>query len=505
MHRLLALSRPSLFLHTCVGALLAGTAALGPVPAAAQTERATDSAAQQRPVIELYQGEVRALDVQGTIKRIAIGNGSLVSSTITAGRLLLLAEAAGTTSLVVWTENGIALQAKLRVTPTDLQETLSYVRGALADVPGLRIQQQGGKVVLTGMVHEEQLAYVRTVAQRSEDIVNLVRADEGAAPRKTIHFKLQIMEITKRGQENIGIQWDQSINGPQASIAGNAIRTGRYRTLPSSDAASFDNTPGSVNGRSSGAYLGIATSIFSRINIAISDGDAFLLAAPELNSRSGGAATFLAGGEVPIPRAGAFGTTDVTYKPYGIRLNINPTVDSRGNIAAGLETEISQIDPSITYGGFPAFLTRRTTSDLSLRAGETIALSGLVSADSSRAIDKVPLLGDVPVLGRLFRSDAFRSNKSDLVIFVTPMLVDPQAPATETLLDRAGQIDQGYRHDNGDPSPLPALKARREQEDAEQAARSRSGAPSAAPATTPPASAEALPPGTALDPAPPRE
>ena len=117
---------------------------------------------------------------------------------------------------------------------------------------------------------------------------------------------------------------------------------------------------------------------------------------PELNAKSGGVATFLAGGEVPIPRAGALGTIDIQYKPYGIKLDISPVVDSNNVISAKLQTEISQIDPSVSYGGMPGFLTRRTESDVSIRAGETLAISGPVSADASDMASKLPFRGRFP-------------------------------------------------------------------------------------------------------------
>ena len=136
-------------------------------------------------------------------------------------------------------------------------------------------------------------------------------------------------------------------------------------------------------------------------------------------------------------------------------------VDSNNVISAKLQTEISQIDPSVSYGGMPGFLTRRTESDVSIRAGETLAISGLVSADASDMASKLPFLGQIPILGRLFRSDDFRAKKSDLVIFVTPLISDPSQPGQEPnagLMSRASQIDENYRSRYGDPSPLSVIK-----------------------------------------------
>ncbi|AFT88883.1 hypothetical protein BUPH_01434 [Paraburkholderia phenoliruptrix BR3459a] len=186
----------------------------------------------------------------------------------------------------------------------------------------------------------------------------------------------------------------------------------------------------------------------------MNNGDAFILAAPELNTKSGGTASFLAGGQVPIPQSGALGTTNVMYKDYGVKLSINPVVDANGIISAHLTTEISQIDPTVSYGGLPGFLTRSTSSDISMRTGETLAISGLISADSVNDSDGMPFLGQIPVIGQLFRSDSFRAKKSDLVIFVTPLISDPELAPNADLLTRADGIDRAYVNQYGNPEPL---------------------------------------------------
>ncbi|WP_244139209.1 type II and III secretion system protein [Burkholderia sp. BCC1630] len=269
------------------------------------------------------------------------------------------------------------------------------------------------------------------------DVPNLLDAtivDEGDALKKTIHFKVQIMELTRNAQENLGIQWDQKIAGPQAGAQG----------FIGSQAAT---AAGMV-------FAGISTQITSMINLMVNNGDAYVLASPELNTKSGGTASFLAGGQVPIPRAGALGTTDVEYKDYGIKLNIKPVVDANNVISAQIDTEISQIDPSVSYGGYPGFLTRSARSDISLRAGETMAISGLINADAIGNASRVPFLGRLPIIGRLFRSDEFRSKRSDLVILVTPLISDPTLAPNTDMLARANLINRGFHDKHGDPSPL---------------------------------------------------
>ncbi|MFT4065074.1 type II and III secretion system protein family protein [Paraburkholderia sp.] len=428
----------------------------------------------------LYKGEVKVIPVQGKVKRVAVGNGDVINASVVDHQLLLLAQQPGDTSLVVWTDSGIALRTKISVSAQDRSTTLSRLQHSLGFVEDLRIDADGNRFVVRGKVHPEQKDLVATALQGMPDVVNLIEVDDGASLKKTVHFKMDILEISKTAERNLGIAWDQQINGPQASVAGNAIRTGRYRPFPDTGTASFDNAPSAAGGAASGAFLGIATSIFSKINLLVDDGDAYILASPELNSRSGGKATFLSGGEVPIPVSAGFGAQDVIYKEYGIRLEIAPTVDARNVISTDLLTEISQIDPTVQVQGYPAFITRRTTSQLSVRPGETLALAGLISADAATAVDKLPLLGDIPVLGHLFKSTDFRNNKSDLVVLVTPYIVDADSDKNAELTTRGSDIQADYRHEYGNPSPLPDANAQRSEalrEEEEKRAR-RESAPS---------------------------
>ena len=155
----------------------------------------------------------------------------------------------------------------------------------------------------------------------------------------------------------------------------------------------------------------------------MSQGDARILASPELTAKSGGKARLQVGGEIPIPLAGAFGTQTVEFKPYGIIFSIEPVIDGSDIITAKLSTELSQIDPAVTVAGIPGFLTRSTSTEISVRPGQMIALSGLVNSELSNAIDKVPGIGNMPIFGRLFRSDDFRNKRSDLVVLLEPEII----------------------------------------------------------------------------------
>ena len=401
-----------------------------------------DVAPANSHVLEMFRGEVRILHLPGTIKRIAIGNGKLITPNVVDGSLMLLGEQDGVTSLVVWNEKGIALQTTVRIAKEEVNVSMEQLRAVLRSVTGLRIDAIGSNIVLSGVVHRDMVSIVKAATQDMKNVIDTTTVDEGDALKKTIHFKVQIMEVTRNAQKNLGIAWDSSFNGPQIGGA-ISVATGAAKA---------------VTAGTSYFLAGLASNITSQINFAVDNGDAYLLAAPELNTKSGGTASFLAGGEVPIPQSGALGTTNVEYKPYGVKLSIIPVVDANNVISAHLTTEISQIDPTVSYAGMPGFLTRSTTSDISMRAGETLAISGLVSSDAVNDSNGMPFLGQLPIIGHLFRSDSFRSKKSDLVIFVTPVISDPELSPNAGLLARADNVDQRYRKEYGNPSPLVADK-----------------------------------------------
>ena len=162
-----------------------------------------------------------------------------------------------------------------------------------------------------------------------------------------------------------------------------------------------------------------------------------VLAEPNLVTTSGQEASFLAGGEYPVPvpqGAARWGAATITidYKPYGVKLNFTPTVLDGDKIAMQLTPEVSELDPSttVTISGFTieGFLVRRMTTHLEVHDGQTIAMAGLLKDLDTNIVNKVPWAGDVPVLGNLFRSSSWQKQETELVVLVTPHLVKPVTP-----------------------------------------------------------------------------
>ena len=185
-------------------------------------------------------------------------------------------------------------------------------------------------------------------------------------------------------------------------------------------------SPGTTLG-AFGKFLGL--DIGAALDLAETDGLVTVLSQPNLTALSGETAEFLAGGEFPIPLSQGLGTTTIEYKNYGVSLAYTPTVLANGRISMRVRPEVSELSSqgAITLNGFqvPALVTRRAETTVELGSGQSFMIAGLLSNNASNSVDKAPGLGDVPILGNLFRSTTYRKGETELVIVVTPYLVKP--------------------------------------------------------------------------------
>ena len=405
--------------------------------------------AEITPVM-MYVGEVKTIPVVG-VTRVAVGNGKLVSSTVLDTEVLLLAEAPGDSSLYLWFKNGSVLRYKLTIHASDTEQSMINLKSMLGTIPNITLERVGDTVVVNGVTNKQNLVRIDAAVKTQQRVLNLVR-EEDVTMKKMIFMKVQIMEFKKSAMESIGIDWSTTAAGPSLAFTADMISNKQFRYAPDTVPATFQVGKGaaqalSIPSQAGRMYFGIASAIASNLNLAINNGDAWVLASPELSTRSGGEAKFLAGGQIPIVTAGALGSTTVTYKDYGIKLNIKPVADDQSNISASITTEVSDIDPSFqAVQGNPGFLMRSTESEINVKSGQTIVISGLVDQRSSAAVNKFPFLGDVPVLGVLFKSEAFRNNRSDLVIFVTPMIHDPAATSNQQRVEKAKDMRERFEN-----------------------------------------------------------
>lgn len=406
----------------------------------------------QMEVIGLFAGEAKTLPISG-VTRVAVGNGKLLTATVMDNReILLLGEVPGDTTLFIWSGD-VVQKYRVKIYTTDTNDLAANVKAMIGNQPNIKIDRIGDQVVLSGTASKADLKKLETIGSNYKQVVNLVREEE-VTLKKMVFIKVQFMEFRRTALENIGIDWATSINGPAAAMTADVITNHQFRYTPSPVEPTFTVGAGSNKALSIYAqpwrlYLGLATTLASRINLAITNGDAAILASPELATRSGMEAKFLAGGQVPLPVTSPTGQISVTFKDYGIRLNVTPVVDDNNLIQAKVETEVSAIDPAVMVQGIPGFTTRSTTSDINLKSGQTIVVSGLVNQNMSNSINKFPWLGDVPILGAFFRSENFQAGRSDLVMFVTPTVVDPASTANQQRLTKGRQMREKFENSLG--------------------------------------------------------
>lgn len=411
-------------------------AGLAPVdPAQAPAEAAS---------LELYVGQAHVLD-EGEIRRIVIGNGKVIQATALDDRqVLVIPEAPGQSTLHLWRRDGSERSLVVKVIAADAARLLQEIRAMLGSAANLGARVVGDKVVVEGgNLSEEQALRLEEVAKRYPQIVNLVSR---VGFERMIAMDVKMVEIRRDQLENLGVRWSGSMAGPAFGIAGDLHRSGVLRPGGQAEGvAGIEVRPRLAPFVTS---LGIVGSLTSMVNLLVQNGDAVMLAEPSLSCRSGGSAKFVAGGELPIPFTTGLGNASVMFKEYGVKFDVSPVASESGVIAAKIATEISAVNFDVVVKEVPGLTKRRAETEVNLREHETLVIAGLLSEESSRSIDRLPALGDLPVLGRLFRSRAFREQQTELVVFITPRFADVERPApqaTQALGDGTGTPVQVQR------------------------------------------------------------
>jgi pilus assembly protein CpaC len=259
-----------------------------------------------------------------------------------------------------------------------------------------------------------------------------------------VHLRVRVAEVSREVIKEFGINWESVFETGDLLFG---FATGR----PAFGAAgSIFRGPSQANGAAPDLLFGSFTPGDSVVNTAIDalaqEGLVNILAEPNLTALSGETASFLAGGEFPIPVATDEDEITIEFKEFGIQLAFTPTVLSGNRISLRVRPEVSELsdDGAIEVNGLtiPALKTRRAETTVELGSGQSFAIGGLLSSDVQNAVSKTPGLGDLPVLGTLFRSTAFRRDETELVIIVTPYLV---RPVDEPVLATPGD---GYKAPN---------------------------------------------------------
>jgi pilus assembly protein CpaC len=340
----------------------------------------------------------------------------------------LFGRRAGSTSLYAVDENDQVLLRTMVV----VEHNLTGLREAIDQLaPGnqVRASSVDGSIVLDGTVDTPvQAQELRELGERflGQDETLLYRVRVSASTQ--VHLRVRVAEVSREVIKQFGINWDTVFETGDLLFG---FATGR----PAFGAAGvpFFRAPPQANGNIPDLFFGNFTPGDNVVNTAIDalaqEGLVNILAEPNLTALSGETASFLAGGEFPIPVATDENEIQIEFKEFGIQLAFTPTVLSGSRISLRVRPEVSELseDGAIVINGLtiPALKTRRAETTVELGSGQSFAIGGLLSNNVANAVSKTPGLGDLPVLGTLFRSTAFRRDETELVIIVTPYLVRP--------------------------------------------------------------------------------
>ena len=395
---------------------------LGAMPAIVWTSAASAQtvqiAAGRTAAIKVAKGKPKTLKTSDAFYEIVIGDPAVANVTpLTDRSFYVLGNELGTTAIALFDEN------KQIVGTIDIEVTLdtASLAGTIREaVPGanIRVSSANGQVVLSGSAPDAVAAEkAKRIAARfsaDEEVINSVDITSS----QQVQLNVRFVEINRQVGQNIGARYGanfaEGFNGRNVILdPGELLQA--------------------AAGEAIGRFLSNGLSIDVAIKALEDRGVARRLAEPNLVARSGQTASFLAGGEFPIPVSGGEDKIAIEYKKFGVGLEFTPTVLKDGLISLDIRPEVSSIDPSSSYNigdiSVPGFVVRRAQTSVDLKSGQSFMIAGLLQTQNDTTNSALPGISRVPVLGALFSSKAYQRRETDLVIIITPHLVKPIDPS----------------------------------------------------------------------------
>ena len=432
--------------------------------------------------ILLSAGRSTVLRTDFDVVRIAITNPEVADAVVVQPRQILIdGRAAGTVSLIVW---GANLQRQYDLVVDPGISTLEQRLQALFPGEDIRVSTNGEAIILSGRVSSNEVslraAEIAAATAPGGRIVNLFELPGGSSSQQVL-LQVRFAEVSRRALREVGVSLFTSPLGIENTIG--RVTTGQFA------APEFEGLQWTKESSDFGADVTDASGEFTFsdfLNIFVlnqrydlgamiralrSRGLFQSLAEPNLIAYNGQEASFLAGGEIPVPVvSGASGNVSVQFKEYGIRLTFTPTI-AGDTIRLRVRPEVSTLDfaNGILLSGFriPALSTRRAETDVELRDGQSFAIAGLLNNISQDDVNEVPGLARLPIIGRLFRSNATRAEQNELMVLITPRLVRPlnpdEVPPLPTLEQEFLPLDDGLGgglEGGGGAEDAPALSSR---------------------------------------------
>lgn len=365
-------------------------------------------------VITVSRGSTAILTRPDSITRVSIADPGIADpNVIPPNQVLINAVGVGSTSLILWGRTGPPRMYTVEVT-ADIASLQRQVDDLFPDA-GLRLTSTGSSVVLSGEVRDP--AVIRKALELANTQgIPVVNNVDSPAPEQIL-LKVEFAEVSRSTLREVGGDLIRILNPAQLDGAFDQDDTHQIETL------------------SEGFVTLLIENDNARLDAIIralkNTGEFKSLAKPNLVTREGQEATFLAGGEFPFPTIQGGGNNNavtITWKEFGVRLNFTPTITNSGNVRLRVAPEVSSLDfaNGLTFQGFtiPSVLARRVETDVELAPGQTLAIGGLLDNSMSEDVDKIPLLGDIPILGFFFRSTQTRQERTELLVLVTPHILD---------------------------------------------------------------------------------
>ena len=419
------------------------------------------SACAAEPV-EVSLNESKYMAASG-ITRLAVGNPAIADvQLLSSGDFLLVGKKAGTTSLIVWSDGGRRTEYTVYVAGND-RGMASAIQDAIG-YPKVHVQMIEDRVMLRGKVENQyehdsalKIAGLYTGGDGS-GVIDLLEMEHPSQ----IRLEAQIIEINSDYTKNLGIQYWSQTPGSNSSTGSSTGNSNSGITVGT--AGLFYGGEDFSSNRKHGGWLG---SHVANVNVTlqalINEGKARILSRPSITTMSGKTANILIGGRIPIPVSDGNGNVSIDWHEYGMKLNIEPVVDSEDKITAKVHAEVSTLDYShgvkIDSFSVPGIATREAESEVNVRSGMTMAIGGLINSEDAKIVSKIPLLGDLPIIGRFFRHTSNTRDKREVIILITPTLVadDTPAPMSRRMKESYEEIERAARNrelvETGKPVP----------------------------------------------------
>jgi pilus assembly protein CpaC len=430
-------------LGTALTALAIGLTAVAAPAQAAQPKAYASGAYRPSTQVLLNVGEGQMVNLPRAVASVWTSNPKVADVYVNSKRQInLFGKDQGEATIIATAADGsVVYGAKVRVNQ-NISDINDILHQAMPDA-NLNVRTVGQVAVINGTVASPEDAaqaemLVKAALNPGVDIskadatLNIVPVSRvKVATPLQVTLKVKVAEVSRDLLKQVGVNL---LSRDPTSGFQFGIGQGNAGTFGSAASGSTAAVPKSFNIANAGTTLGAAghllgLDLLSTLNLAETDGLVTILAEPTLTALSGETASFLAGGEFPIPVSQSLGAVTIEYKQYGVGLAFTPIVLEDGRISMRVRPEVSELSDagSVTLNNYvvPALTTRRAETTVELGSGQSFMIAGLLRNTNSNTLNKAPLLGDLPILGALFRSTKFRRQETELVIIVTPYLVRP--------------------------------------------------------------------------------